>query len=66
MALTCLELGREADTQKFLEHIEPSPLLPPALLALLRWTQGRHPVFFSTSVQPLLQNFHLSRHTNTE
>ncbi|HJT59455.1 MAG TPA: hypothetical protein VJ761_23300 [Ktedonobacteraceae bacterium] len=66
MAMACLELGRDADAQKFLEHIEPSPLLPPALLAPLRWTQARHPAFFTTYVQPLLQRCHLTRHTNTE
>ncbi len=59
MVLACLELDREADTQKFLEQINPGINLPPALLAPLHWTQTRHPTFFTMYVQPLFQSFHL-------
>jgi tetratricopeptide (TPR) repeat protein len=59
MVLACLELNREADAQKFLEQVKPNELLPPALLAPLRWTQTSHPTFYMTYVQPLFQSFHL-------
>ncbi len=59
MVLACLELDREADAQKFLEQIKPDINLPPALLAPLRWTQTRHPAFFTAYMQPLLQSFHI-------
>ncbi len=59
MVLACLELNREADAQKFLEQIKLGINLPPALLAPLRWTQTRHPVFFTMYVQPLFKSFHL-------
>ena len=54
-----VELDREANAQKLLEQIKLGTKLPPALLAPLRWTQTRHPTFFTSYAQPLFRRFHL-------